>query len=139
MKDQIHKDFHPELGCSGDLNLTVTVQPVNVGTTHLGRKTGLAATDVGCVGRETRSSLSQIRSGTWRRSRACCYSKGSRQWNVSGTGTQPHVTKVVCAVMMFIPGRKLCTVTYHEIALLCTMSNNKGGAVCAERLRRVTH
>jgi hypothetical protein len=38
MKGQIHKTLHPELGCSGDLNLTDTVHSVNVGTSYLGRK-----------------------------------------------------------------------------------------------------
>ena len=76
MISQIHKTFYPDLGCSGDLNLTVTVHPVNVGTSCLGRKTGLAATDVRCEGREIRSSLSQIRSGTWRRNLASCSLKG---------------------------------------------------------------
>ena len=78
MKDQIHKVSHPELGCSGNLNLTDTVHPVNVGTSCLGRKTGLAATDVRHEGREIRSSLSQIRSGTWRRNLASCCLIGSR-------------------------------------------------------------
>jgi hypothetical protein len=79
MGGQIHKTSHPELGCSGDLNLTDTVRPVNVGTSHLGRKTGLAATEVRCEGREIRSSLSQIRSGTWRRNLASCSPYGSRE------------------------------------------------------------
>jgi hypothetical protein len=74
--DQINKDSYPETGCSGDLNLTDTVHPVNVGTSYLGRKTGLAATEVGYEGREIRSSLSQIRSGTWRRNLASCSLKG---------------------------------------------------------------
>jgi hypothetical protein len=38
MGDQIHKDSYPELGCSGDLNLTVTVHSVNVGTSCFGGK-----------------------------------------------------------------------------------------------------
>ncbi len=42
MRDQIHKDSHPELGCSGSLNPTVTVHLVNVGTPYFGRKTGQA-------------------------------------------------------------------------------------------------
>jgi hypothetical protein len=67
MRNQIHKDSHPELGCSGDLNLIDTVHPVNVGTSYLGRKTGLAATDGRYEGRETRSSRSQRKSGTGRR------------------------------------------------------------------------
>ena len=36
IRDQTHKDSYPELGCSGDLNLTDTVQPVNVGTSCFG-------------------------------------------------------------------------------------------------------
>jgi hypothetical protein len=36
MNSQIHKTIHPELGCSGDLNLTDTVHPVNVGTSCFG-------------------------------------------------------------------------------------------------------
>ena len=79
MKDQIHKDFHPELGCSGDLNLTGTVHSVNVGTSCLGRKTGLAATDVRCEGRESRSSRSQGKLDTWRRTLASCGRYGSRE------------------------------------------------------------
>lgn len=35
--DQIHKDSCPELGCSGNLSLVVTVHPVNVGTSCFGR------------------------------------------------------------------------------------------------------
>ena len=76
--DQIHKDSYPELGRSGDLNLTDTVHPVNVGTSCFGRMTGLAAVDVRHEGREIRSSLSQIRSGTRRRNLASCSPKGSR-------------------------------------------------------------
>lgn len=67
MRDQIHKDFHPELGCSGGLNLTDTVYLVNVGTSCLGRKTGLAATDVRYEGRSSRSSLRYGKHATWRR------------------------------------------------------------------------
>ena len=37
-RDQIHKDSCPELGCSGNLSLVVTVHPVNVGTSCFGRK-----------------------------------------------------------------------------------------------------
>jgi hypothetical protein len=76
---QIHKTSLPELGCSGDLNPTGTVHPVNVGTSHLGRRTGLAATEGRCEGREIRSSLSQIGSGTWRRNLASCSLNGSRE------------------------------------------------------------
>ena len=54
MRDQIHKDSYPELGCSGDLNPTVTVHLVNVGTSCLGGNTGLAAVDVRHGGRESR-------------------------------------------------------------------------------------
>jgi len=58
------------LGCSGSLNPTVTVHLVNVGTLCLGRKTGLAAVDVRHGGRESRSSLSQGKPDTWRRTLA---------------------------------------------------------------------
>jgi hypothetical protein len=34
--DQIYKDSYPELGCSGNLNLTDTVHSVNVGTSCFG-------------------------------------------------------------------------------------------------------
>ena len=67
MGDQRDKDSHPELGCSGSLSLTVTVHLVNVGTSCLGRKTGLAATDVRYEGRESRSSLRAGKPSTWRR------------------------------------------------------------------------
>ena len=67
MRDQIHKDSHPELGCSGSLNPTVTVYLVNVGISYFGRKTGLAATDVKYEGRESRSSLRYGKHTTWRR------------------------------------------------------------------------
>ena len=40
MGDQIHKDSYPELGCSGDLNLTDTVHSVNVGTSCFGCERG---------------------------------------------------------------------------------------------------
>ncbi|MHA2302972.1 MAG: hypothetical protein ACXACD_18655 [Candidatus Thorarchaeota archaeon] len=55
------------LGCSGSLNSTVTVHLVNVGTSYLGRKTGLAAVDVRYGGREDRSSRSRGKPDTWRR------------------------------------------------------------------------
>jgi len=55
MRDQIHKDSYPELGCSGDLNPTVTVHLVNVGTSCLGGNTGPAAVDVRHGGRESLS------------------------------------------------------------------------------------
>jgi len=86
MGDQIHKDSYPDLGCSGDLNLTGTVHSVNVGTSSLGRGTGLAATDVRNEGRVIRSSLSQIKSGTWRRDLASCCSKGSRGMCMGSAG-----------------------------------------------------
>lgn len=73
---QKHKTSYPELGCSGGLNLTDTVHPVNVGTSCFGRKAGLAAVEAKHEGREIRSSLSQIRSGTWRRNLASCSPKG---------------------------------------------------------------
>jgi hypothetical protein len=79
MNSQIHKTIHLELGCSGDLNLTGTVHPVNVGTSCSGLWTGLAAVEVEHEGREIRSSLSQIRSGTWRRNLASCSLNGSRE------------------------------------------------------------
>ncbi len=55
------------LGCSGSLNSTETVHLVNVGTTYLGLKTGLAAVEVRYGGRENRSSPSRGKPGTWRR------------------------------------------------------------------------
>jgi len=65
MRDQIHKDSHPELGCSGNLNPTDTVHPVNVGTSCLGLWTGLAAVDVRHEGRESRSNLRYGKHTTW--------------------------------------------------------------------------
>lgn len=56
MTGQNNETSHPELGCSGSLNPTVTVHLVNVGTPYFGRKTGLAAVDVKCGGRSSRSS-----------------------------------------------------------------------------------
>jgi hypothetical protein len=76
MGDQIHKDSYPELGCSGDLNLTGTVHSVNVGTSRLGRKTGLAATEVRREGREIRSSLGYGKHTTRRRNLASCSPEG---------------------------------------------------------------
>ena len=70
MRDQIHKDSHPELGCSRILNSTVTVYFVNVGTSCLGHMTGLAAVDVRYEGRKSRSSLSVGKPHTWRRALA---------------------------------------------------------------------
>lgn len=70
MRDQTHKDSHPGLGCSGSLNPTVTVHLVNVGTPYLGYMTGLAAADVRCGGRESRSSLRYGKHTTWRRTLA---------------------------------------------------------------------
>lgn len=67
MEGQINKTFHPELGCSGDLNPTVTVHLVNVGTPCIGCKTGLAAVDVIYGGRNSRSSLSGGKLRIWRR------------------------------------------------------------------------
>lgn len=64
--DQIHKDSCPDLGCSGDLSFVV-VHPVNVGTSCFGRKTGLAAVDVKHEGRSSRSSRSEGKPRTWRR------------------------------------------------------------------------
>jgi hypothetical protein len=64
---QIHKTFYPDLGCSGDLNLTVTVHPVNVGTSCFGLRTGLAAVDEKHEGRESRSSRRYGKHTTWRR------------------------------------------------------------------------
>ena len=70
MRDQIHKDSHPELGCSGCLSPTETVHLVNVGTPYIGQRTGLAAVEVIYGGRESRSSLSQGKPDTWRRTLA---------------------------------------------------------------------
>ncbi len=36
IRDQIHKDSYPDLGCSGDLSSVVTVHLVNVGTSCFG-------------------------------------------------------------------------------------------------------
>jgi len=66
-RDQIHKDSCPELGCSGNLSLVVTVHPVNVGTLLSGLMTGLAAVDVESRGRNSRSSLGEGKPRTWRR------------------------------------------------------------------------
>jgi hypothetical protein len=66
----LNKTYHPELGCSGGLNLTVTVHLVNVGTLCLGRMTGLAAVDERHKGRESRSSLRYGKHTTWRRTLA---------------------------------------------------------------------
>lgn len=66
-RDQIHKDSCPELGCSGNLSLVVTVHPVNVGTLFSGLMTGLAAVDVENRGRNSRISLSGGKPRTWRR------------------------------------------------------------------------
>ena len=70
--DQIYKDFYPELGCSGNLSPTGTVHLVNVGTSYIGQGTGLAAVEVIYGGRESRSSLSQGKPDTWRRTLASC-------------------------------------------------------------------
>jgi len=55
MKAQIHKGF-TSMGCSGDLNLNGTVHLVNAGTSCMGHRTGLAATEVIHEGRESHSS-----------------------------------------------------------------------------------
>lgn len=68
--NNLNKTHHPEMGCSGDLSSTVTVHPVNVGTSCPGRKTGLAAVDVGHGGRSGRSSLRYGKHITWRRTTA---------------------------------------------------------------------
>jgi len=65
-----NKTFYPDLGCSGNLSSTVTVHLVNVGTLCLGHLAGLAATNVGRRGRKSRSSLSQGKPDTWRRTLA---------------------------------------------------------------------
>jgi hypothetical protein len=75
MARQIHKTCHPELGCSGNLNSSETVHLVNVGTSHFGRETGLAATDVRCEGRNSRSSLRYGKHITWQRTVASCESE----------------------------------------------------------------
>ena len=67
-----NKTYHPGMGCSGSLNPTVTVHLVNVGTSCLGRRTGLAAVDVRHEGRESRSSLRYGKHTTWRRTLASC-------------------------------------------------------------------
>jgi len=68
IRDQIHKDSYPELGCSGDLSLVVIVHPVNVGTSCFGRKwTGQAAVEVKHEGRNSRSSRGYGKHITWRR------------------------------------------------------------------------
>ncbi len=69
MRNQ-NKTYHPDMGCSGSLNPTVTVHLVNVGTSCLGGNTGLAGVDVRHEGRESRSSLSQGKPDTWRRTLA---------------------------------------------------------------------
>ncbi len=65
-----NKTNHPDLGCSGSLNPTVTVHLVNVGTSCLGENTGPAAVDVRHGGRESRSSLNRGKPDTWRRTLA---------------------------------------------------------------------
>ena len=70
IKEILNKTYHPELGCSGSLSPTVTVQLVNVGTSCLGQRTGLAATDVRHEGRSSRSSLRYGKHTTWRRTTA---------------------------------------------------------------------
>jgi hypothetical protein len=74
MIGRIHKTYHPNLGCSGSLSSTETVHFVNVGTSCFGGNTGLAAVDVRHEGRESRSSLSQGKPDTWRRTLASCKS-----------------------------------------------------------------
>ena len=74
MIGQTHKTYHPDLGRSGSLSSTETVRFVNVGISCLGGNTGLAAVDVRHGGRESRSSLSQGKPGTWRRTLASCKS-----------------------------------------------------------------
>ena len=69
--NQIHKDSCPDLGCSGDLS-SVVVHPVNVGTSCFGHKTGLAAVDVKHEGRSSRSSRSEGKPRTGRRTTANC-------------------------------------------------------------------
>ena len=68
--ENLNKTHHPDMGCSGNLSPTVTVHPVNVGTSCPGRKTGLAAADVGHGGRSGRSSLRHGKHVTWRRATA---------------------------------------------------------------------
>jgi len=79
MRDQIHKDSHPDMGCSGSLNPTETVHPVNVGTSCFGLLTGLAVVDVKHEARRIHSSRSQRKSDTWRRNLANQRFKGSRE------------------------------------------------------------
>ena len=70
MRDQTHKDSHPDMGCSGSLNPTGTVHLVNVGTSCLGVRTGLAAVDEKHEGRESRSSRRYGKHTTWPRTLA---------------------------------------------------------------------
>jgi len=72
IKGNLNKTYHPELGCSGNLNPTVTVHLVNLGTSCSGLRTGLAATEVEHEGREIRSSQRYGRHTTWRRNLASC-------------------------------------------------------------------
>ena len=77
MIGRMHKTYHLDLGCSGSLSPTETVHFVNVGTSCFGWKgkpTGLAAVEVKHEGRESRSSLSQGKPDTWRRTLASCKS-----------------------------------------------------------------
>ena len=57
MTGQIHKTCHPDMGCSGNLNSSGTVHLVNVGTSCIGGRTGLAAADVIHGGRNGHISL----------------------------------------------------------------------------------
>jgi len=69
---QTHKDSHPELGCSGDLNPNRYSTPCERGN-FMYRSyymTELAAVDVIHEGRESRSSLRYGRHTTWRRTLA---------------------------------------------------------------------
>ena len=67
--EMCHKICHPELGCSGDLNLSdKDVHTLNVGDLHSGRgATGLTATDVECKSRNSHSSRSKGKLCTGRR------------------------------------------------------------------------
>ena len=68
----LNKTCHPDMGCSGNLNSSGTVYLVNVGTSCIGRRTGLAAADVMHGGRNGRSSLRYGKHTTWRRAVASC-------------------------------------------------------------------
>lgn len=67
MTERRNKICHPDLGCSGNLNLSENVHTLNVGDLHSGRETGLAATDVECKSRNSHSSQNKGKPCTGRR------------------------------------------------------------------------